>query len=71
MSERSLFDDLEPEEPEEWREVPQAVFLSWPRKMQLAYCAARDEDSAQHATSVAELDWYVARAKGYREDMEK
>jgi hypothetical protein len=54
-----------------WREVPQALFLSWSPAMQLAYCARRDED----AILSAESDWWVVfygrRMEGYRGDMAK
>jgi hypothetical protein len=52
-----------------WREVPQVLFDSWPEKQQLAYCAARDEDSARYA----EGEWrelYAARAATYRERLD-
>lgn len=49
-----------------WREVPQALFLSWSEARQLSYCAARDEDAALHATTLEEARWYQARARSYR-----
>ena len=67
----SLFDDPEPEivmRPE-WREVPQALFLSWSEARQLSYCAARDEDSALDATSDEEMEWFLQRAMDYRSMM--
>jgi len=50
----------------EWREVPAALFLSWSEARQLAYCAARDEDSARRADTEAEAVWYRSRAEAYR-----
>lgn len=46
------------------RLVPQATFLSWPREMQLSYCAARDEHSALVESDFAEF--YLERAVYYR-----
>lgn len=51
----------------QWREVPQARFFSWSDKMQLAYCAARDEDAARDEPTCA--GWYLWRANSYREMM--
>ena len=51
----------------EWREVPQALFLSWSPARQLAYCAARDEDSVLSAESDEEILFYGRRAASYRE----
>jgi hypothetical protein len=48
----------------EWREVPQALFLSWSAARQFAYCAARDEDAA---TREPNAEWYRQRAQSYRE----
>jgi hypothetical protein len=48
-----------------WREVPQARFLSWPPAMQMAYCRARDLDSAEHAENDAWWVFYVRRAESY------
>lgn len=65
----SLFDPetFEPTVAAEWREVPQARFLSWPPEMQAAYCAARDDDSALSAASRGEdPEWYKQRARSYR-----
>lgn len=56
-------DDDQPD----WEEVPQARFLSWSPAMQFAYCAARDEDAACRATTLPEFEWFMARAKSYRE----
>lgn len=50
-----------------WQEVPQALFLSWSPARQAAYCAARDEDSAEHSLTYDEALWYLARAKSYKE----
>jgi hypothetical protein len=61
-----LFDDPDPPRPEsDWEEVPQARFDSWPEAMQLAYCAARDYDSAEHADDVATQKFYIERADLY------
>lgn len=49
-----------------WREVPQALFLSWSEARQLSYCAARDEDAATYATTPEEVLWYKERARSYR-----
>lgn len=62
----SLFDEPEEDQPD-WREVPQVIFLSWSKKMQLGYCAARDIDSAGRADTVEEIEWFLARAKSYQE----
>ena len=49
-----------------WLEVPQALFLLWSPAMQMAYCAARDRDSAATARERSEDPaWYEARAEGY------
>jgi hypothetical protein len=48
-----------------WKEVPQALFLSWPVRRQLAYCAARDEDAALHALSDEWRQFYLERAEYY------
>lgn len=50
-----------------WREVPAALYLSWSPQRQHAYCAARDEDAALHADTTIEAEWYLARARAYRE----
>ena len=53
---------------EEWREVPQALFLSWPVTQQLAYCAARDENAALNTYGdVWWTDFYTTRATSYKE----
>lgn len=54
---------------DEWREVPQARFDSWSREMQLAYCAARDYDSAAHADSLEWCEFFLARARSYEAEM--
>lgn len=59
----NLFD---PEPESDWREVSQAHFLAWPEHLQLAYCASRDEDSAAHADTLWEIEWYLERARMYR-----
>jgi hypothetical protein len=49
-----------------WREVLQARFLSWSPTMQLAYCAARDRDSATTAHLRGEdPECYLRRAEMY------
>lgn len=64
----SLFDFAdEQEEQPDWHEVPQAVFLSWPDHMQLAYCAARDIDSASRGDTAEEIEFFLSRAKRYQE----
>jgi len=50
----------------EWQEVPQARFLSWPRKQQLDYCARRDERAALEPDSPAEERFFLERAAEYR-----
>jgi hypothetical protein len=47
----------------EWREVPQALFLSWSPARQFMYCAARDEDSATYDHA----EFYLQRAQAYKE----
>ena len=51
----------------EWQEVPQARFLSWTDAEQLAYCAARDRDSASHEDDPWWCAFYVERAQKYEE----
>lgn len=64
----SLFDLIDEDEDEStWHEVPQALFDSWSEARQLAYCAARDEDSAAQASTLEELNWYRDRANAYKE----
>jgi len=58
-----------PAKPQVWREIPQALFLSWPRRKQLAYCARRDEHSSTEADSPADAEWFRQRARQYREEM--
>lgn len=71
----SLFDDppvdaeAPDETPEDWQEVPAARFLSWSPRMQAAYCRDRDLNSAQHADTLRELEFYRDRAAGYAEDV--
>ena len=52
---------------EEWREIPQMLFLSWSAARQFAYCAARDEDSVLSAESDEEILFYGRRAASYKE----
>lgn len=52
---------------DEWREVPQPLFLSWSAARQAAYCARRDENSALTADSPEEARWFLARSKLYKE----
>lgn len=50
----------------EWREVPQALFLSWSAARQYAYCAERDlRASVEFATSPEEEQWFYQRAVSY------
>lgn len=49
----------------EWREVPQALFDSWLERQQLAYCAARDRDSALNADTDEWTLFYFNRARMY------
>lgn len=50
----------------EWREVPQPLFLSWSPARQFAYCAERDlRASIEYATSSEEKQWFCDRAAGY------
>ncbi len=58
------FDFNEPQQ-QQWKEVPQARFLSWSRGMQMAYCAARDKHSAILQPDFA--DFYLTRAATYKE----
>jgi len=52
-----------------WQEIPAARFLSWTRREQLAYCAARDEDAALYCVPPEDPEWYRQRARSYREMM--
>ena len=51
-----------------WNEVPQDVFLNWPERNQLEYCAARDEHSAKHTDEdePERKQWFLERAGWYR-----
>lgn len=50
----------------EWREVSQALFLSWSDAMQRSYCKARDLDSATTAHLRGEdPNFYLQRAEMY------
>lgn len=51
---------------QEWHEVPQARFMSWPLAQQLAYCAARDIDSAAEADTLEEIEFFQQRARMYQ-----
>ena len=62
------FDFEEVAAPSAWQEVPQARFLSWPPRMQAAYCRDRDLDSAEHAESEAWQQFYLRRANMYDEE---
>jgi hypothetical protein len=77
----SLFDDapapivdaveaLDDDELDEWREVPQALFLSWSPLMQLHYCWQRDMDSALRADNNTDAQFYLTRAASYKEMLE-
>lgn len=72
VSERTLFDDLEPESVlplgnSTWEEVPQARFLSWSPQGQALYCSQRDEDSAKHEDDPEMRAFYLERAAMYEE----
>lgn len=55
------------EERQEWVEVSQAVYDSWSAARQLAYCAARDEDTAAAPEQDEDLRAFcAARARDYR-----
>jgi hypothetical protein len=53
----------------EWREVPQALFDSWPVGRQLAYCRDRDMDGALYAPTDEEALWFKARADWYSQEL--
>jgi hypothetical protein len=53
-----------------WQEVPQARFLSWSVGEQLAYCAARDYDAAEHETDLEWCQFYFDRARMYQNQIE-
>lgn len=57
--------DFNAPQQQQWKEAPQAQFLSWSRGRQLAYCAARDEHSAIIQPDFA--DFYLTRAASYKE----
>lgn len=66
MTQQPLLFDAAPSAPQSiWQEVPQARFLGWPFAQQLAYCAARDEDEAEHDDEFR--DFYLQRAHDYKE----
>lgn len=71
MGQESLFGDDEPVvvQPQIFLDIPQPLYDSWPRCKQLAYCAARDENSATRWGNEDMADWYRARAQSYREMM--
>lgn len=52
-----------------WNEVPQARFNSWPERMQLAYCIARDKDASIHCDTSEEAQWFLWRAAMYEETL--
>lgn len=60
---------LQPDAEDDWREVPQARFLSWSPRMQAAYCAERDERAALEADDMQLARFYLTRAEGYRKDV--
>lgn len=64
-----LFDEPEDasEQKDAWQEVPQALFLSWSRAMQLAYCARRDDHAASQEDNYDIALWFTERAEMYRE----
>mgnify|MGYP001615593439 CR=1 FL=1 len=52
-----------------WREVPQALFLSWSDAMQAAYCRDRDLGSSKCAENDEWQQFYLQRANGYDDDI--
>lgn len=50
-----------------WKEVDQNIFLSWSHRHQLAYCMARDLDTAAHAEEQSDKDFFTNRANDYKE----
>ena len=50
----------------EWKTVPYALFSSWSARMQLTYCANRDDDSAARAHDPEWAAFYRQRAADYR-----
>ena len=50
-----------------WREVPQALFLSWSVARQFDYCARRDRDAARSCLNQKDAAWYLERALSYME----
>lgn len=68
MKQPELFgDEPEPTPRKPWHEVPAALFLSWSEARQLAYCGARDEDSALNALDDDWASFYSGRAASYRQ----
>jgi hypothetical protein len=74
----SLFDpppirpaDLQPTEPIAYSgfNAPHNTFLTWSRRRQLEYCAARDENSAKQPGNADMREFYLERAAAYREQM--
>lgn len=75
-----LFDDELPPAPvqalapdrRQWREVPQALFLSWHPVHQLLYCWKRDMAAALTAHERGEdATWYRERGEWYRDEAER
>lgn len=62
----SLVDDGTLFDPPAWREVPQALFLSWSEARQLDWCARRDEDAALREEREHHRQFYKERAEAYR-----
>lgn len=60
-----------PEPSRDWHEVPQALFESWSRARQFAYCAARDDHSARQAHSAKDAEFFRHRASAYRQLMQE
>lgn len=53
-----------------WVEVPQATYVTWSTARQVAYCAARDEDTAASPEQDADVRALcAARARAYRRDL--
>jgi hypothetical protein len=64
----SLFDDPPPAAPtfnDAFVEVPHHIYVSWSLRQKLAYCAARDRNSALEAESDEEFAFFIERADSY------
>ena len=65
---RNQLDLFSEPELQEWREVPQGIFLLWTPRQQYTYCANRDLDSARIADNEGSANWFRARAASYMEE---